>query len=440
MTLFLLVAGCSIPGTADGGLSGTADENPAVRIGNGYGRGMTPDPQVAVDASGNALAIWAYDDGMGINTYACRYEAASGWGNAEKIEDNERRRSVGQQIAFDSNGNAMAVWSRFDGTVLSIWANRYTAGSGWQDEELIETDDRGDAVRPQIVIDHNDNAWVVWSQHNGTTGRIYANRYEAGRGWQGAREIQSLTTGLAGHAVAAVDPMGNVVVVYTISEAGMWNIRALFYDAACGRWESEVLLEKDDTDFAREPQVACDAAGNFIAVWYQNDQIRANRYSAGNGWGEAELVGDEPGMAIKPAIACDAAGHAVVVWYQESGSGTVYNVWANRYTPGSGWGEAELLETDDAGDAGSPHVAANAAGEFVVVWSQNESRDFEPVSTIWSRRVTPGGGWEEACMLEKRIEYHRSQLPRVAIADNGAAVAVWYQTDDSGRNIWACSF
>jgi len=29
------------------------------------------------------------------------------------------------QIAVDGSGNALAVWHQFDGTVFNIWANRF---------------------------------------------------------------------------------------------------------------------------------------------------------------------------------------------------------------------------------------------------------------------------------------------------------------------------
>jgi len=45
----------------------------------------------------------------------------------------------------------------------------------------------------------------------------------------------------------------------------------------------------------------------------------------------------------------DSTGNAIAVWGQSDG--TRNNVWANRYVAGSGWGTAVLLENDNAGDA-----------------------------------------------------------------------------------------
>ena len=44
----------------------------------------------------------------------------------------------------------------------SIWANRYTAGTGWGTRTLIDTDNAIEADEPQIAIDASGNALAVW--------------------------------------------------------------------------------------------------------------------------------------------------------------------------------------------------------------------------------------------------------------------------------------
>lgn len=61
---------------------------------------------------------------------------------------------------------------------LPIWANRYTAGTGWGTAALIETDNAGNAYSPQIACDTAGNALAVWDQSDGTRLNIWANRFE----------------------------------------------------------------------------------------------------------------------------------------------------------------------------------------------------------------------------------------------------------------------
>jgi hypothetical protein len=70
----------------------------------------------------------------------------------------------------------------------------------------------------------------------------------------------------------------------------------------------------------------------------------------------------------------------LAVWDQSDG--TRSNIWSNRYTPTGGWGTAERIETDDAGNALGPHVAIDGGGNAVVVWDQSDGTR----ANIWSNR------------------------------------------------------
>src|SRR6185295_18586763 len=86
--------------------------------------------QVAVNASGQAVAVWQQSDGTTINIYANRYAPAVGWGTPQRISPVVLETSQAPQVAIDSNGNAVAVWvmSNFAQSSSSndVWASRYT--------------------------------------------------------------------------------------------------------------------------------------------------------------------------------------------------------------------------------------------------------------------------------------------------------------------------
>ena len=111
----------------------------------------------------------------------------------------------------------------------------------------------------------------------------------------------------------------------------------------------------------------------------------------GFGWGTAELIETEAGdtFAYAPQVAVDPQGNAIAVWMQDDGRGP-FNILANRFVPGVGWGTAELIETD-AGDAGLPRVALDSQGNAIAVWHQGGIRD-----NIWANRFVPGVGWGTA--------------------------------------------
>jgi hypothetical protein len=132
--------------------------------------------QVSVNSSGHAIAVWQQYDGTTESIYANRFDGTS-WGTAELIETNDNGSADLAQVAVDSSGNAIAVWRQFDGSVYNIWANRFN-GIIWGTAQLIENDDNGGADDPQVEIDSSGNATAVWSKAINSDRSIYANRFK----------------------------------------------------------------------------------------------------------------------------------------------------------------------------------------------------------------------------------------------------------------------
>ncbi len=101
--------------------------------------------------------------------------ASSSWAIATVIATDAQS----PQVAIAASGNALAVWQRDDGTHSNIWANRYDPTSAsWGTATVIESDDAGNAEAPHVVIDNAGNGIAVWRQDDGTRYNIWANRYE----------------------------------------------------------------------------------------------------------------------------------------------------------------------------------------------------------------------------------------------------------------------
>lgn len=351
------------------------------------------------------------------------------------------------QIAIDGSGNATAVWAQSDGNnVVSIWANRFSAGNGtWGTAKVIGTvgavilSDHG----PQIAVDAGGNALVVWKQPNSTgKNNIWANRFSAVSGtWGTAELIQTANADSARAPQIAMDGNGNAIAVWAQSAdanapSHIWANR---FSAASGAWEMATALETAVVGGAVDPRIALDTGGNALVVWSQSDvtltrtDIWANRYSAGSGWGTAQLIEHEnAGDALRPQIAFDASGNAIAVWEQSDGSGGV-RIWANRFSPAiTGvffWGTAGPIEAD-AGGATFPQIVINAGGNALAVWSQFGSG-------IWGNRFSAGSGWGAAQFLGGGA----GAAPRIAINRNGSAIAaVWTQFDGTRFNVWANHF
>jgi hypothetical protein len=379
--------------------------------------------------------VWQQSDSQDfeglINIYANRFNGTA-WGTAELIETGEGN-TVNPQVAIDSNGHAIAVWRQWDGTAISIYTNRFN-GTDWGTAELIETGDAGNAYVPQVALDSNGNAIAVWYQSDGTKNNIYANRFN-GSAW-GIAELIETGEGNAFNPQVALDSNGHAIAVWTQYDGANDNIYANRFNGTA--WGTAELIETDDAGSAFNPQVAVDSNGHAIAVWQQSDSqdfeglinIYANRFN-GSAWGIAELIEtDDAGRAINPQVAVDNNGHAIAVWHQYDG--TKYNIYANRFN-GTAWGTAELIETDDAGNAFNPQVALDSNGNAIAVWYQYDGAN----DNIYANRFN-GSSWGTAQLVEN--ESGRADSPQVALDSNGNAIAVWTQWDGTALSIYANRF
>ncbi len=394
-------------------------------------KGHARFPQVAVDPGGNATTVWFQSDGIRDNIWTNRYTSGVGWGTAELIESSNKGDARFPQVAVDPSGNATAVWYQSDGIRENIWANRRVVGMGWGTAVLIETNDTGDARFPQVAVDQSGNAVAVWHQSDIRT-NIWANRYVVGMGW-GTAELIETKVGAAVNPQVAIDAGSNAVAVWRQADAMRDNIWANRYTSGVG-WGTAELIESNDTGSAWRPQVAIDPSGNAMAVWYQFDGIRlnawANRYTSGVGWGTAEVIQSSiAGHPENPQVAVDPSGNAVAVWHEDDGPREI--TYANRYVVGLGWGTAELIETN-AKSAWNPQVAVDVRGNAVVVGVQYDDAGVN----IWANRYVVGLGWGTAELIETD-DAGFTHHPQVAVDVSGNAVAVWDQSDGTRDNIWA---
>lgn len=335
-------------------------------------------PHVAVDSEGNAIAVWRQSDGTRFNIWANRFTPSGGWGAPELLESDNAGNALTPRVAIDADGNALAVWYQTDGTRNNIWSNRFTPSGGWDTAELIETNNAGSASGPRIAFDADGNAVAVWQQSDGTRNNIWSNRFTPSGGWGAAELIENDNVGSASIPDVAVDPAGNALAVWYQSDGTWFNIESNRFTPT-GGWGTAELIEISNAGSAFVPRVSLDRDGNGLAVWYQWDGTRnniwSNRYTPSEGWGTAELIETEDlGSAFNPEVAVDPEGNGFAVWYQFDGTNN--NVWANRFTRSGGWGTAELLEEDDAGGAVVPTVAVGPDGRAVAAWYQSDGTRF----------------------------------------------------------------
>jgi hypothetical protein len=133
------------------------------------------EPLVGVDASGNALFVWQRSGaiagcaGAGCSAVQSRARTAAGALSATQGISAPNQVGGDPELAVDPNGNAVVVWSGSDGTNNRVHA-RTRSAAGVLGAIQTLSDAGQSALEPEIGVDPNGNAAAVWTRSDGTTG------------------------------------------------------------------------------------------------------------------------------------------------------------------------------------------------------------------------------------------------------------------------------
>jgi len=393
------------------------------------GTGISDQQQIVVDGQSNALAVWEYTEANGSGIWANRYTRTELWGQPELISAGDT--ATTPQLAADDAGNGFAVWAQGEASATTnIWINRYAADQGWGTPELLQNVEVTPARIPSIAADLAGNAIAIWVQRDidaSFNEVVWARRFEAGTGsWGPAKSIDDdMAGGLAGTRTAlGMDRNGNAIAVWGRGGSVLWANR---YTAGVG-WGTAELIKDDISTRVRNQRLAVGPNGEAFVVWIQTEDTRDDilgvRFS-GSTWGAPERIDShDGGNKNAPDIAVDGTGVAHAVWSQADPD--FANIWANQYTPGPRWGMPQRIEPRNAdpmedGDAVTPRVGVNADGTTFVVWRQT----WEGWGSIWSNRIDPGMDWNEMNAEQIEDQSRSAKSPKIVVDQNRHAHAVW---------------
>lgn len=357
------------------------------------------------------------------------------WGDAEPREEEDTYSAFGPRVAAGPDRSWFVVWLQSDGAVLNLWANRFTMTNGWGDPEIIEPGS-GDADVPTIGVDAQGNAIALW-RNCAARCDIWTNRFIEGQTWGTAEPIELPTGDEVNFVEAVVHTDGSATAVLLKSEPDPRDVWAVSYDPAADEWGLPELLEPN-SGAASTPRIAIGPTGDVFAVWTHDvdggfGEVWANRRTEAQGWETATKIqqdGDARSGFARVAVGPD--GEAIAVWHQSDGVRD--NIWANRFDPAVvRWGEAKLIEVDNAGDARNPRIVIDLDGNAVAAWQQSNGTR----SQIVANRYTAGGDWG----TPERVEMNDGDvsLAQLAIDNNGNAIAIWSQGEGLAST-WAARF
>lgn len=383
-------------------------------------------PQVASNNNGNAVAVWSLYDGVNALIQAAQFKNKE-WGTAVAISASGGNAST-PRVAVNGSGNARAIW------ISNNTGNQVVEMAGYNDKtalwsEISQVSAPGqDANTPRIAMNEAGATAIVWTLFNGSNWVVQAKLYVAGA-WM---DTITLSTPLrnAFTPEVVVSSSGAVIVVWSRLDFdnNTHVIESIRFQN--GRWGEVNTISNPGLD-TKLPQLAVDQAGNVTVVWMQANgelyNIQSRRWSGATGWDNNVALSPVGENADSPGVAADGSATAIAIWTQQLTDG-VWTLRSKRFSAGR-WGDLKAFASGGQ-SASSPHIAADNGGSATAVWVRSDG-----THTLILGSHFMNGAWTPATALSAGGQ--NADLPQVTMLGKDQAALVWLRSNGSNRVVQA---
>lgn len=261
-----------------------------------------------------AIAMWPSLDGV---LAARRFTLAGGWETQAVVE--AQGATMRPALAMNATGDTVAVWATSGHNpsvnVYDVYAARFEPGAGWTVPEPIEDDVESAYYYPAVAVDPDGVALAVWSQGELTRW----NRCLPGAGWGTAASLAATSASMYG---LAAGPTGALLVYRASTEDGS---RTAWY-APASSWSTVALAPFQIPHFT-VPAIALSPAGERAVAWAgaplggsptSYAYVWLARGPAGASWEAPRAVGALGTMTLPGSgdvrLARAGTGELAVVW------------------------------------------------------------------------------------------------------------------------------
>ncbi len=327
------------------------------------GRNAT-DPQVAVDADGDAVFTWERHDGANFRLQA-QARSAAGVLSPVQTLSGVGQHATDPQVAVDADGDAVFTWLLADATGDRIQARARSAAGVLSAVQTLSSSGQ-DALAPQVAVDPDGDAVLAWQRFDGSRYRVQA----LGRSAAGALSPVQTLSGVGQHAIdaqVAVDPDGDAVLAWRRTNGTNYLVQARARSAAGVLSPVQTLSAAGQHAFA--PQVAVDGDGDAVFTWERSDgtdsRIQARGRSAAGALSPLQTLSAAGQDANRPQVDTDANGDAVFTWHRFDGS--VFRVQARARSAAGVLSPPQNVSANGLSSS-NPQVAMDPGGDAVLAW------------------------------------------------------------------------
>jgi hypothetical protein len=370
------------------------------------------DPQVAVDAGGDAVFTWRALDGPSYRVQARARSAAGALSAVQTLSPAGAVVAIGSaQVAVDADGDAVFAWALWDGANYRIQTRARSAAGVLSSVQTLSVAG-WNALVPRVAVDADGDAVFTWVRYDGLNDRVQARaRSAAGV----LSPVQTLSrAGQSAHDPhVTVDAAGNAVFSWELARV---HARAR---SAAGSLSATQTLSSSNIGYS---QLGGNANGDVVSAWvdFDNgpaDQVARARTRSATGVLSSVLKLSPPGKMLHDTrVAVDADGDAVFAWVRYDGFND--RLQARARSAAGVLSAGQLLSTAGS-DARAPEVAVDADGDAVFTWGQ-------PIGAavrIRARTRSAAGALGAGQTLSRAGQ--SASNPHVAVDADGDAIVVW---------------
>jgi hypothetical protein len=306
----------------------------------------------------------------------------------------------------------------------------------------------GDQKRPSVAADASGTFTVVWgSELRDADALAVMGRRFAGTGLPLGAEFQvsSYATGSQEYPVVAADRNGSFLVAWQSwgQDGDQDGVFAQRYDAGGARLGTEFRVNTYTTGAQRNVDATDLGSNRFVIVWSGHGSedgdgvgVFARCYAADGTPEQAPFrvnTYTTAGQGV-PSVAADPAGNFVVVWQgsaEQDGDGD--GIFGQRFDAGCAPRGGEfLVNASTAFYQDVASVAVGADGGFLVAW-HSAFLALEGLD-VYARRFDPAGLPVGGDFLVNRFTVSHQVRPEVAATTNGDFVVAWLDTYHDGND------
>jgi hypothetical protein len=366
-------------------------------------------PEVAVDPSGNVVFVWHGSTGGPRDIYVMKLDPEGNplWGSSD-IMVNQYSAATQEYpaVAIDSDGYMFIVWQDNRDTNHDIFVQRLSPNGTvlWPSDVMVhQSSPNREQYDPDVAVDSNGNAIIVWRDYRSSDCEIYAQKLDANGNalWDSSDvQVNQETNDYQTYPKVVMDSNDNAIIVWEDDRTDTDIYAQKLNSSGVAKWgPSDKPVNQNSTGLQKEPDLAVDSNGNAIVVWEDNRNGNGDIYtqkldSDGNPqWGSDDKKvnqNSDSASQYSPDVALNSADSAIVVWYDSRDNPTLdLEIYSQKLNSSGGaqWGSSDkkINQNPDSAEQNKPAVAVDYTGNIYITWYDNRSGPLR----VYAQKLSP---------------------------------------------------